>query len=451
MATRLLGATLNLLSVREVLTAREGEKSDGGGLLLRCSRGRTAWVFRYTSATGKRREMGLGACARHNAKAAGESMALARELAAKARALLAGDPPRDPIDVRDRTREEAREAARQRKAEKKQDQATLARVARAYHAARIEPRLSGKAAANWINSLENHVPPALWHKSIAAIARAELLDFLRDIQDRMADTAQRVRVRLEEIFEEAIERSLVTDNPVAALRAKLRREHKPKRRTPRPALAYREAPAFLEALRAQPGIAARCLELTILTAARTGESIGATWAEFDLGAALWTVPASRMKGGEPHIVHLPERALEILGDMRVLGSPFVFPSVQDRGRPLSNMAMLALLRRMKRDDITVHGFRATFSTWANETAAARPDVIEACLAHRESDRIRAAYNRAQFAGERRTLLEGWAGSISKDEARRATSSRWSVQGLAWAEDERRLDYPGPWPDCVTTT
>ena len=94
--------------------------------------------------------------------------------------------------------------------------------------------------------------------------------------------------------------------------------------------------------------------------------------------------------------------------MRALGSPFVFPSIMDMARPLSNMAMLALLKRMKRADITVHGFRASFSTWANETAAARPDVIEACLAHREGDKIRAAYNRAQFAGERRKLLDAWA-------------------------------------------
>ncbi len=114
-----------------------------------------------------------------------------------------------------------------------------------------------------------------------------------------------------------------------------------------------------------------------------------------------------MKGGEPHLVPLSERAVAILREMQALGTPYVFPSTR-KGGPMSNMAMLVLLKRMKYTDITVHGFRATFSTWANETAAARPDVIEACLAHREGDRIRAAYNRAQFAGERRKLLEAWA-------------------------------------------
>jgi len=360
--------------------------------------------------------MGLGGCARHNARAAGESLTQARDLAARQRALLAGDPPVDPLEVRAKAIAARREAELRRKAENRQEQATLARVARGYHEKRIEPRVSSKLSADWINSLENHVPQALWHKPIADIARAELLEFLREMQERFADTALRVRRRLAEVFEEAVEQGLVSVNLVAMLRTKLRRENKPKRRAPHAALGYREIPAFVERLRAQPGIAARCLEFTILTAARTGEAIGARWAEFDLDAALWTVPAERMKAGEPHVVHLSERALTILDEMRELGSSHVFPSIQEPSRPLSNMAMLALLKRMKRTEITVHGFRATFSTWANETAAARPDVIEACLAHREGDRIRAAYNRAQFAGERRRLIEAWAAYLEGREA-----------------------------------
>ncbi len=414
MATRLLGAKLNLLSVRDVLNARDGDKSDGGGLLLRCAGPSSAWVFRYTSATGKRREMGLGGCARHNARAAGESLALARDLAAKQRALLAAVPPLDPIDERNKAASASREAERKRKAEKQQEKATLVRVARSYHEKFIEPKRHPKRSADWINSLENHVPATLWHKPIAEIARPELLEFLRDIQGRMADTGQQVRRRLDEVFEEAVEQGAIGVNLVALLHAKLRREHKPKRVTPHEALAFAAAPAFVEALRTQPGIAARCLEFTIYTAARTGESIGAKWSEID--GAVWTVPAERMKAGEPHTVHLSERALAILAELRALGSPFVFPSIMDQARPLSNMAMLALLKRMKRDDITVHGFRASFSTWANETAAARPDVIEACLAHREGDKIRAAYNRAQFAGERRKVLDTWAAYLSGREA-----------------------------------
>jgi integrase len=213
-----------------------------------------------------------------------------------------------------------------------------------------------------------------------------------------------------------IKRDLIEVNPVTMLRGKLRRMAVPKRVEPRPAMAFAEVPAFVATLRARPSIAALCMEFTILTAARTGEAIGATWPEFDLDAATWTVPAARMKGGEQHVVHLAPRAIAILRELQELGSAWVFPSPDDLLRPLSNMAMLTLLRRLKRTDITVHGFRSTFSTWANETGAARPDVIEACLAHREGDRIRAAYNRSKFTSERRALLEVWAGYIDSTPA-----------------------------------
>jgi integrase len=326
--------------------------------------------------------------------------------------MLASIPPLDPIDEREKAKAAAKDTEAQRKAAKVNATATLARVARAYHERVIEPRRHKKFAADWIHSLENHVPDAMWHKPISEIERAELLDFLSDIQHRMSDTGRRVRQRLDDVFDDAFERGLVTLNPVAMLRTKLRRQNKPRRCTPYRALPFGEAPAFIERLREHPGIAAHALAFSILTAARTGETIGAQWSEFDLNAATWTVAGERMKAGEAHIVHLSERALAILREMTIHNSPWVFPSASDTKKPMSNMAMLALLKRMKRTDITVHGFRATFSTWANETAAARPDVIEACLAHREGDKIRAAYNRAQFATERRKLLEMWAGYLN---------------------------------------
>lgn len=229
-----------------MLSARDKELADGGGFLLRCSGVNAAWVFRYTSATGKRREMGLGACVRHNARVAGESLALAQQLAAKQRAVLAADPPRDPIDERDKARVAQREAERQCKVEEKQGHATLARVARAYHEKFIEARMRSKLSADRIKSLENHVPPALWNKPMGEVTRAELLGLPREMQNRMADTAQRVRRRLDEVFEEAIEQGIVGRNPVVMLRTKLRRDDKPRRRTPHPALGYRDVPAFLE-------------------------------------------------------------------------------------------------------------------------------------------------------------------------------------------------------------
>lgn len=399
---------IHLLSVREVLNARDCELADGGGLLLRCSAVNATWVYRYTSPSGKRREMGLGTCVRNNAQAAGASLTQARELAGKARALLASVPPLDPIDERDKARAAAKEAEAKRKADKLSTATTLSRAARAYHEQLVEPFLPAKRSADWINSLENHVPKATWDKPIAEITRQELLDLLRELQNRMADTAKRVRVRLDLVFDDALEKGIISTNHVAMLVTKLRREHKPKRSQSHAALPYSEVPAFVQDLRLQPGIAARALEFTLFTASRTGETIGARWSEFDLDKALWTIPGERMKGSEEHRVYLADRPLAILNEMKELGAEYVFPSLGHLDRAMSNMGMLALLKRMKRQDITVHGFRSSFSTWANENAIARADVIEACLAHKEGDKIRAAYNRATFATERRKLLTAWA-------------------------------------------
>lgn len=173
---------------------------------------------------------------------------------------------------------------------------TLARVARSFHERVIEPNRSSKLSADWINSLENHVPKALWERSIAEVTRLELLEFLREHQSKMLDTAQRVRIRLEEVYDDAIEHGLVTNNPVTTLRLKLRKEHKAnkpsKRRRSFPSMPYRAVPDFLTRLRRQPGIAAHCLELTILTASRTAETLGAEWKEI----STWTQRCGPFQG-----------------------------------------------------------------------------------------------------------------------------------------------------------
>ena len=257
-------------------------------------------------------------------------------------------------------------------------------------------------------SLENHVPASLWHKPVADVGAVELLDTVAELQARIPETASRVRQRLEAIFDDAEFRGYRTGNPARAIRRKLRELTSRRSRGRFRALPYEEAPAFMRALRLQEGIGTRMLEFAALTAARTGEVLGAVPDEFKNG--VWTIPAERMKGGDAHTVFLPLRAIAILNKMLELGGAYVFPSPMDLGRPCSNMAMLAVLRRMGLDDrTTVHGFcRATFSTWAHETNAARPDVIEAALAHQEGDRVKAAYNRAQFNAERKALLAAWA-------------------------------------------
>lgn len=414
MQTPARSATLHRLTVRHVLAAAEGEAADGGGLYLRISASRASWVFRFTAPSGRRREMGLGVCDRHNSAAAGASLTAARTAAAKARALLAEVPPRDPIDERQRARAAARQVVDERAALKAAQVATLARVARTYHETVIEGSRSTKHAADWIHSLERHVPKAVWHQPIATIDAPELLDALIGLYRTHTETASRVRQRLEAVFDDAIFRGLCVGNPAAAIRRKITEAKIDRRVEPHRALPYLEVPAFVATLRAQRGTAARALEFGLLTAARTAEIIGATWSEIDLGARLWIVPAERMKGKEAHRVTLSRDAVTLLEAQRELGGDYVFPSPKDPEKPLSNIAMLKVLERMGYlSRTTVHGVcRASFSTWANETAAARPDVIEACLAHRESDRVAAAYNRAQFNAERAELLGAWSRFVS---------------------------------------
>jgi len=214
----------------------------------------------------------------------------------------------------------------------------------------------------------------------------------------------------EAVFDDAIFRGRCQSNPAAALRRKVRELAKSRTVQSHRTLRWADVLGFVRSLRGQHGIAARALEFGLLCASRTGEIIGAPCSEFDLEARTWTVSADRMKGGEAHTVPLSDRALSILEELRGLGSEWVFPSPSDPTQPLSNMATLTLLRRMGyAARTTVHGLcHASFSTWANETGAARPDLVEAVLVHREGDRIRAAYNRAKFAGERRKLLGAWA-------------------------------------------
>jgi integrase len=426
MARKSTAARLHLLTVRGVQAAKDGDHSDGGGLLLRVRGEACSWVFRYTAPSGRRREMGMGVVRRGSPAQAGDSLTAARRLAHEARELLQREV--DPIDARDQRRDEALQAVQAKKAEKARDRWTLCRSARDYHERVIEPSRTPKHSGQWIASLENHMPAGIWQKPIADIDAPELLEALSTVKphararnvkgDTVPETLQRIRQRLDAVFEDAIFHKRCTGNPAAAIRRKMRESLPRKQVGQFAALPYREAPAFMERLRQAEGIAARCLELAMLTAARTSEVLGAEWSEFGLDAALWVIPPARMKAGESHTVPLSPRAVEIVKAMQGLDAVLLFPSPMLNGKALSNMAMLTVLGRMgMRDRTTVHGLcRATFSTWANETGAGRPDVIEACLAHEESNRVRAAYNRAQFMDERRALLLAWADYLARPAA-----------------------------------
>lgn len=420
MSRKRIATKLHLLKVLEVQNAPEGDTSDGGGLMLRVRGQSASWVLRYTVVGGgRRREMGLGIAHRASGKQAGESLTTARELAHNARELLRRDV--DPIDERDARIAGEREAKQAKKADQAREQMTLARAARNYHERVIEPSRTSKHAAQWIASLEHHVPPDTWHKAIDDIEPPELLAALSGVRSladekvHVPETLSRVRQRLDAVFEDAIFHKRCSSNPAAAIRRKMRETQSRRERGQFAALPYREVPAFVRDVRQQPGIAARCLEFALLTASRTNEVLLATWPEVDVDAGVWLIPAERMKGGEAHTVHLSEPAKAVLQAQRELGSAYLFPSPRDLKQPLSNMAMLTLIERMGMNErTTVHGVcRASFSTWANETAAARPDVVEACLAHREADRVKAAYNRAKFTEERRALMIAWAAYITR--------------------------------------
>ena len=187
-------------------------------------------------------------------------------------------------------------------------------------------------------------------------------------------------------------------------------------------LPYAELPGFLVSLREQEGIAARALEFALLTAARTGEVIGARWSEMDLVEKTWTLPAARMKVGREHRVPLSGRALAILQEMhahRHADEAFVFPGGKP-GRPLSNMAFLMLLRRMGRGDVTAHGFRSSFRDWAAERTNVPAEVAEMALAHTLSDKTAAAYNRSDLFRRRRRLMAAWTTfcTVSEQKAQR---------------------------------
>jgi integrase len=175
-----------------------------------------------------------------------------------------------------------------------------------------------------------------------------------------------------------------------------------------PALPYREIADFMTEIRQVDGVAAQALEFTILTAARTGEVIGAKWEEVSIADAIWTVPGERMKAAREHRVPLSQPALAVLAQMgETRLSDFVFPGGKPT-RPISNMAMLMLLRRLNRRDLTIHGFRSSFRDWAAEQTNFPAEVAEMALAHSVSNQVEAAYRRGDLFDKRRQLAEDWA-------------------------------------------
>ena len=424
-----MARTVGRLTALKVEKARQpGMYADGAGLYLRVTNeGTKSWVFRFML-NGRPRWMGLGPFSL-------VGLHEARGKALDARRLH--HQRIDPIDARRAVREQERlRTARAM---------TFKQCAERYIEAHRSGWRNAKHAAQWAATLATYADPFIGALPVQAVDTALVMKVLeqevRDASDRppaplwtaRPETAGRLRGRIESILDWARVRGYRDgENParwrghldkLLPARAKVRKvEH-------HAALPYHELPDFMAALRTHEGIAARALEFAILTAARTGEVIGARWSEIDLGEKLWTIPLERMKAGKEHRVPLSARAVGILEEMQPLrhldkGSAFVFPGGKP-GQPLSNMAFLMLLRRMKRDDLTAHGFRSSFRDWAAERTNFPSEVAEMALAHTVSSKVEAAYRRGDLFERRRRLMTAWSTfcNTTKDAAQDIAATR----------------------------
>ncbi len=384
------------LTTRTVEAARKpGLLGDGAGLYLQVSAGGTkSWVLRYMVA-GTPHKLGLGAL--HTV-----GLAEARRRAAEARLQVLDG--KDPIAAR-----------KQRRAAVKVEAAkavTFAECAELYIAANEAAWRNAKHRAQWRSSLATYTFPVFGELPVAAIDTGLVLRVLEPIWAEKHQTAVRVRGRIEAVLNWATVREYrAGDNPArwrGHLQNALSRRPIAARVKHHDAAPCDALPELMAQLRANDCLSARALELTVLTSARTSEVIEARWCEFDLNAGLWTVPAERMKAGAEHRVPLSSRARDLLASLpRVSDSAYVFPGAR-RGRPLSNMAMLELLRGMRGRGATVHGFRSTFRDWAAERTAYPSDVVELALAHTVRNKVEAAYRRGDLLEKRARLMAEWA-------------------------------------------
>ena len=381
------------LSAKHVEHARRiGYHADGGGLYLQVSRSRSkSWVFRFTL-HGRAREMGLGSL---NAV----SLADARQRAQEARKLL--QDKRDPIKTRDTQRaQEALAAAR-----------TITFSRPPTNTSPPTARVAQRQARRPMDQYPRELLRPGVRRATGGRCRYRPRGARpgRDL-DEKPETASRLRGRIEAVLDWARVRGYRQGENPARWRGHLDKLL-PKRSKlgavkHHPALPYKDMPSLIKALRTEEGVAARALEFTILTAARTGEVIGAKPAEFDLTRAIWTVPASRMKAGKPHRVPLSPRAVSVVRAQLKQGGEYVFPGGKP-AQPLSNMAMMMTLRRMDRDALTVHGFRSSFRDWAAEQMNAPRELAEMALAHTIGDKTEAAYRRGDLFDKRRQLMRDW--------------------------------------------
>lgn len=393
------------LTAKQLDSIKEfGKYEDGNGLRLIVRASGKTWVFRYQLA-GKRREMGLGAYPQIGLKDA-------RTKAEEQRSII-----RSGIDPLTKSRDDEAQSKEVLLAAARRAQNTLKFCALEYIEAHRPGWKNVKHVQQWHNTLTTYAFPFIGEKTIDEIDVDGVLQVLSPIWLSIPETSKRVRSRLELILDYAKAKKLRTGENPARWRGHLEkllpsgRNHQQVRH--HPAMPWSEAPSFMKKLQSISSDGSRLLEFVILTAVRTSEALNATWDEFDLKQAVWTIPADRMKAGVSQRVPLSPRVIEILDQQRKIGAILVFQG-RKQGRPLSNMTGLMLLRRMKLGHFTVHGFRSTFRDWCAEATSFPSEVAEMALAHTIENRVEAAYRRGDLFVSRSAMMNEWAEYLTSE-------------------------------------
>jgi integrase len=381
------------LSAKRVamLAKRPGRYHDGHGLILVVVNSNNAsWQLRFQR-NGRERWLGLGPL--HTV-----TLKDARERARAARLQLLDGI--DPIDVRRAERARATQIL------------TFKAAAEAYNALHEPKWRNAKHRKQFLASLATYAYPVLGNMTVSAIDTAAVLRAVEPIWLSKTETANRLRGRIESVLDWATVRGHRSgDNPArwkGHLAGVLPAPGAVARRSHHPALPWAQVAAFMAELREREGVPARALEFTILTAARTGEVVGARWSEIDLETHTWVISAARMKSRRQHRVPLSARAVELLSSLyRDDKNSYVFIGART-GAGLGNMAMPDVLQQMGRDEVTVHGFRSAFRDWAAESTAYPNHVVEQALAHTIGNAVEAAYRRGDLFEKRRHLMNDWA-------------------------------------------
>ena len=291
---------------------------------------------------------------------------------------------------------------------------TFEEVAGQVHIDRMPTWKNAKHRSQWINTLRDYVFPKIGRMPVDSIGQPEVLMCLSPIWTDKHETARRLAQRIKTVLDVAKSKGFRSgENPVTTIHEAHvlpKVKAKPKHHN---AMLWQDVPAFYADLKTRDAMAAKALMFTCLTGSRTGEVLGMQWGEVDFDKVLWTCPADRMKGGVMHRVPLTNEMLAIIEPLRAMQSDYVFEG-QKRHSPLSNMAMLMLLRRMQVEGVTVHGFRSTFRDWASEVANAPREVAEMSLAHKVGSDVERAYARSDLLEKRRLLMERWSGFVSSN-------------------------------------